>query len=86
MDRDIRLEAMQIHYLDNAARKRMSELKRKIEAAEDRKRGGGTIQHGTLDAHYTELESLKLARDQFEGARKHFAHRIASKLGIDSDG
>lgn len=79
MDRDVRLEAMQIHYLDKAARKRISELKRKIEAVEDRKRAGGTIQHKVLDGHYTELESLKLARSQFEGARKHFAHQITSQ-------
>lgn len=86
MDRDIRLEAMQIEYLDRLARKRMSELKKKIEVAQDRKRSGDTIQHGTLDAHITERESLRLAREQFEGARKYFAHQIMSNLGMDSDG
>lgn len=80
MDRDIRLEAMQIDYLDTLARKRMRELTRKIEDAQERKRSGDKIQHGTLDAHVTERESLRLAREQFEGARKHFAHQIMSRL------
>lgn len=84
LDRDIRLTERQIFHLDNLARKRISELGKKIEVADDRRKHGLTVQHGTLDAHHAERGELLAAREQFEGASKYFRNRIMASLGMES--
>lgn len=80
IDRDVRLNPGQINYMQRLVNKRTSELGRKISEAEARRANGHTIQHGTLDAHYTELKELGRLRVVLDVAYRQIQRKIKASL------
>ena len=80
LDRDVRLSALQITYLQDCVRRRQRELRRKIDTAQKNRAAGQTIQHGTLDSHMRESSELALIAEALEVARKQIAHQITARL------
>jgi hypothetical protein len=80
LDREIRLSADEIHYTREAVRRRLEQLRRSIITAERNRLGGQTIQHGTMQRHYEELDALNRVRESLDAAAEQIKRRIVGKL------
>lgn len=85
MDRDIRFTPGEIVETQRALRAAIKKLNRSIEKAESNRRDGAVIQHGTLDSHYKNRETLEQVLANLEVARKAIARRIADALDATSN-
>lgn len=58
MERDVRLTERQLYLGGEAVRRRMRQLKRSMEAAEEKARRGDPYQRGTYASHTREYDEL----------------------------
>lgn len=78
--REVRLTDRQINYFSTLVRRRISDLEKKIVRAEENRAAGATIQHRTLDGHYTELKALLEGAETLQDARERMAAQAAEMI------
>lgn len=85
MDRDVRLTERQLFVGGEAVRRRMRQLKRSMEAAEEKARRGDPYQRGTYERHAREYDELAELHRVLKHNHAALGEQLARRLRLVSE-